>query len=131
VALKQDAMNRRKHLRFHVELPCTFVGERYAGKGTVLDLSMEGCRLRSETPVLKGAYVDLFITLLGQIQPLPIELAVIRWSAGPISGLEFIRIADGDQVRLRRYVQDLEQMLTVLGPATSTGMGHEPGLSER
>jgi hypothetical protein len=124
-------MNRRKHLRFHVELPCSFVGEWYDGKGTVLDLSMEGCRMRSAIPLLKGAYVDLFITLLGQIQPLPIELAVIRWSAGPVSGLEFIRIADGDQVRLRHYLQDLEQMLRALGPTTSTVVGHEPGRSER
>jgi hypothetical protein len=70
-------MTRRKHLRFHVELRCSFAGDRYAGKGTVLDLSMEGCRVLSETPALKGAYVELFLTLLGQIQPLPVELAVI------------------------------------------------------
>ena len=124
-------MNRRKHLRFHVELPCSFVGERYAGKGTVLDLSMEGCRMRSETPVLKGAYVDLLITLLGQIQPLPVELAVIRWSAGPVCGLEFIRIADADQVRLRAYVQDLEQVLMARVPATSAGGSDELGMFKR
>ena len=124
-------MKRRKHLRFHVELQCSFTGDQYAGKGTVLDLSMEGCRVLSETPLLKGWYVDLRITLLGQIQPLPVELAVIRWSAGPVFGLEFIRIADGHQARLRHYVQDLEQALMTMGPATSTEVGHEPGVSER
>ena len=125
-------MNRRKSPRFHVELRCAFAGDQYTGEGTVLDLSMEGCRVRSETPVLReGTYAELFITLLGQIPPLPIELAVIRWVAGPVSGLEFIRIAEGHQIRLRHYVQDLEQMLVVLGPSTSTGVGTEPGLSER
>lgn len=124
-------MNRRKHLRFHVELRCSFAGDQFAGEGTVLDLSMEGCRVRSDTPVLTGVYMEVFITLLGQITPLPIELAVVRWSPGSVFGLEFIRITDRHQARLRHYVQDLEQMLMALGPATSTGVGHEPGLSER
>ena len=114
-------MNRRKYSRFHVELQCSFVGDQYTGEGTVLDLSMEGCRMRCDTSLLKGAYVDLFINLLGQIPPLPIELAVIRWSAGPIFGLEFIRIADRHHARLRRYIQDLEQAQVAIVSATSTG----------
>jgi c-di-GMP-binding flagellar brake protein YcgR len=124
-------MHRRKYPRFHVELPCSFVGDEYTGKGTVLDLSMEGCRIRCDTSLLKGAYVELFITLLGQIPPLPIELTVIRWSTEPVFGLEFIRIADRHHARLRRYVQDLEQALMVKVPAASTGSDDETGMSER
>lgn len=124
-------MNQRKSSRYHVELRCTFVGDRYSGKGTVLDLSMEGCRLRCDMSFLKGAYIELFVALLGQIPPLPIELAVIRWSAGPLFGLEFIRIANGHHARLRHYTQDLEQGLMDAVPGTSTGIGTELGMSER
>jgi PilZ domain len=124
-------MNRRKYPRFHVELQCSFVGDQYTGEGTVLDLSMEGCRMCCDTSLFKGAYVELFINLLGQIPPLPVELAVIRWSAGPAFGLEFIRIADRHQVRFRRYMQDLEQSLMAKVPAVSTGSGDETGMSER
>jgi c-di-GMP-binding flagellar brake protein YcgR len=124
-------MNRRKYSRFHVELQCSFVGDQYTGEGTVLDLSMEGCRMRCDTSLLKGAYVELFINLLGQIPPLPVGLAVIRWSTGTEFGLEFIRIADRHQVRLRRYVKDLEQALMAKVPAASTGSGDETGMSER
>lgn len=123
-------MNRRKFPRFHVELRCSYAGDQYTGLGTVLDLSMEGCSVRSDTRVLKGEYVELFINLFGQIPPLPVELAVIRWSAGPVFGLEFIRIADGHQARLHHYVQDLEQALMAMVPATLTGGGDEPGMSE-
>ena len=122
-------MNRRKHPRFDAELRCSFVGDTYTGEGTVLDLSMEGCRVRSNTPLLKDAYVDLFITLLGQIPPLPVELAVIRWSERSVFGLEFIRIADRHQARLRRYIQDLDQALRAMGPVLSTGGGAESALS--
>lgn len=122
-------MNRRKHVRFHVELRCSFAGDQFTGEGTVLDLSMEGCRVRSDTPVLKGVYMEVFITLLGQIPPLPIELAVVRWSPGSVFGLEFIRIADGHQTRLRHYVQDLEQALMTMDPAISARGSDEPGMS--
>ena len=124
-------MNRRKYPRFHVELQCSFMGDQYTGEGTVLDLSMEGCRMCCDTSLFKGTYVELFINLLGQTPPLPVELAVIRWSAGPAFGLEFIRIADRHQVRFRRYVQDLEQALMAKVPAVSMGSRDETGMSER
>lgn len=114
-------MNRRKSPRYHVELRCAFAGDQYTGEGTVIDLSMEGCRVCSDIPVLKGAYVELSIMLLDQIPPLPVELAVVRWSAGSLSGLEFIRNADGHQARFHHYVQDLEQALMAMVPATSAG----------
>lgn len=123
-------MNRRKHVRFHVELRCSFAGDQFDGEGTVLDLSMEGCRVRSATPMLKGVYMEVFITLLGQIPPLPIELAVVRWSPGSVFGLEFIRITDRHQARLRRYVQDLEQALMARVPLASAGGHDEPRVSE-
>jgi len=122
-------MNRRKHVRFHVELRCSFAGDQFTGEGTVLDLSMEGCRVRSDTPMLKGVYMEVFITLLGQIPPLPIELAVVRWSPGSVFGLEFIRIADRHHARLRRYVQDLEQALVAMDTATSARGSDELGMS--
>lgn len=114
-------MNRRKHPRFQVELQCVFAGDQSTGERTVLDLAMEGCRVRSDTPVPNGAYVEVFITLLGQIAPLFIGLAVIRWSAEPLFGLEFIRISDGHQARLRHYVKDLELALMARVPTTSRG----------
>ena len=112
-------MKRRKYPRFHVELRYSFLQDQLAGEGTVLDLSMEGCSVRSDTPGIKGVYMELFINLLGQIPPLPVELAVIRWSAGLVSGLEFIRIADRHHARLRQYLQDLEQTLKSRVPRTS------------
>ena len=124
-------MSRRKHVRFQVELRCAFVGDQFTGEGTVLDLSMEGCRVRSDTPVLNGVYMEVFITLLGQIPPLPIELAVVRWSPGAVFGLEFIRITDRHQARLRHYVKDLEQALMARVHPTSMGGDDEPGMSER
>jgi hypothetical protein len=104
-------MITRKSQRFSVTLPCSFMNDQFTGEGTVLDLSMEGCKVSSNRPVI-DVYMEMFIYLPEQIPPLPVELAVIRWSKGPILGLEFIRIADRHQARLRQHLQDLERTLT-------------------
>ena len=104
-------MIRRKSQRFSVKLQCSFMNDQFVGEGTVLDLSMEGCKVFSDRSVVV-VYMEMFIYLPEQIPPLPVELAVIRWSKGPILGLEFIRIADRHQARLRQHLQDLERTLT-------------------
>ena len=86
------------------------MNDQFSGEGTVLDLSMEGCKVSSNRPVI-DVYMEMFIYLPEQIPPLPVELAVIRWSKGPILGLEFIRIADRHQARLRQHLQELERTL--------------------
>ena len=86
------------------------MNDQFTGEGTVLDLSMEGCKVSSNRPVI-DVYMEMFIYFPEQIPPLPVELAVIRWSKGPILGLEFIRIADRHQARLRQHLQDLERTL--------------------
>jgi hypothetical protein len=103
-------MITRKSQRFSVKLPCSFMNDQFTGEGTVLDLSMEGCKVSSNRPVI-DVYMEMFIYFPEQIPPLPVELAVIRWSKGPILGLEFIRIADRHQARLRQHLQDLERTL--------------------
>lgn len=118
-------MNRRRSQRFQLVLRCSFAYEQSTGEGAALDLSMEGCRMRSNAPLVKGQYVELFINLLGQILPLAVELAVIRWSAGTECGLEFIRIAEAHQARLRNYVKDLGQALM---PHDMTGGSNEAGI---
>jgi hypothetical protein len=105
-------MIARKSQRFSVKLQFSFMTDQFTGEGTVLDLSMEGCKLSSHRSVIDG-FMEMFIYLPEQIPPLPIELAVIRWSKGPILGVEFIRIADRHQARLRQHLQDLERVLTM------------------
>lgn len=56
-------MERRKYPRFSVMLPAVFSGER-AGGGMVLDVSLEGCRIRSAAPIQKGDYVRLRMDLI-------------------------------------------------------------------
>jgi hypothetical protein len=94
-------MERRKCPRFPVMLPAVFSGER-AGGGMVLDVSLEGCRIRSAAPMHKGDYVRMRIDLIGET--LTGDLAVVRWSREEEFGVELIRIESDQQDRLREFL---------------------------
>ena len=112
-------MELRKNLRFAVQLPLSFKGDKIAGEGVafnislegcgvVLNLSLEGCAVGSDTSIRQGTYLELCIQTYQQDLPIEVELAVVRWSEGREFGLEFIRITAEEQERLRRFVKTLE-----------------------
>lgn len=94
-------MNRRKGERFPVMLPVLFSGER-SGGGMVLDVSLEGCRIRSAAPIQRGDYVRVRMDLIGET--LNGELAVVRWSKDDEFGVELIRMESEQQERLREFL---------------------------
>src|SRR6266478_2025479 len=94
-------MEKRKCPRFPVILPAVFFGER-AGGGLVVDVSLEGCRIRSAVPMHKGDYVRIRIDLIGDT--LTGDLAVVRWSREKECGVELIRMAPDQQARLREFL---------------------------
>ncbi len=94
-------MEKRKCPRFPVMLPAVFFGER-AGGGLVVDVSLEGCRIRSAVPMHKGDYLRIRIDLIGET--LTGDLAVVRWLRKKEFGVELIRMASDQQARLRGFL---------------------------
>ena len=94
-------MEKRKCPRISVMLPAVFLGER-AGGGLVVDVSLEGCRIRSAVSMHKGDYVRIRIDLIGET--LTGDLAVVRWSRKDEFGVELIRMAPDQQARLREFL---------------------------
>ena len=73
------------------------------GDGSVLDLTVPGCQLETAFPLEPGQSVQLRVHL-DQRRPMRIDLGVVRWAQDGKAGIEFIRMAEADQVRLRFYV---------------------------
>ena len=110
--------NRRKHLRMAVQLHAALY--KYGvmvGDGEVVDLSTEGCALRTSVSVEQGDYLEVHLTLPDHeaSTPLTVELAAVRWIRQPLCGLEFILMTPGNQDRLRSYVKTLQDRV----PATA------------
>lgn len=101
-------MESRKNLRFAIQLPISFKGDKIAGEGVVFNLSLEGCAVGSDTSIKPGTYLQLRIQTSQQDLPIEVELAAARWSEEGEYGLEFIRIRAEEQERLRQFVKTLE-----------------------
>lgn len=96
-------MDRREHLRIPVRLYLSFSGGKVRGEGTVLDLSMGGCIIKSETLVHTDDIFYLQLSL-GEGEP-PLEVAAMVRSVSPRGiAFKFLRAAQENK-RLLTFVQ--------------------------
>jgi len=96
-------MDRREHLRIPVRLYLSFSGGKVRGEGTVLDLSMGGCIIKSETLVHTDDIFYLQLTL--NEGDLPLEVAAMVRSVSPRGiAFKFLRAAQENK-RLLSFVQ--------------------------
>ena len=96
-------IDRRAHLRIPVRLYLSFSGGKVRGEGTVLDLSMGGCIIKSETQVHTNDIYYLQLSL-GEGE-LPLEVAAMVRSVGTRGiAFKFLRAAQ-EHKRLLAFVQ--------------------------
>ena len=101
-------MHERKHVRFAVQRPVTFHGDTLSGKGTILNISREGCAITSETLANGESYLQLKMQLQEKEEPIQIDLAAIRWSSAAKFGVEFIKMHPEAGMSLQQFVKLLE-----------------------
>lgn len=103
-------MVTRKHRRFLVSMPSTLVQrDQFRHKGSIRDLSTKGCRLESLITPFTGMQVTLLLHVPGETAPLKIENAAVRWCGSQGIGMEFLIVAEPEQARLGRLIQQLEK----------------------
>jgi hypothetical protein len=103
VDLPRHQMDRRQHLRIPVRLYLSFSGGKIRGEGTVLDLSMGGCIIKSETHVRVDDIFYLEITTGPQDQPLEVA-AIVRSVSHRGIAFKFLRAAQENK-RLLAFIQ--------------------------
>lgn len=96
-------IDRREHLRIPVRLYLSFSGGKVRGEGTVLDLSIGGCIIKSETRVQKDDIFYLQLSLREGEHPLEVAAMVRSMSARGIA-FKFLRAAQENK-RLLAFVQ--------------------------
>ena len=79
----------RKYQRFKESVPVRYHGHGSAGEGLLIDLSLNGGRIKGKMPVSEGMVVELNIPLPGDPEPLVIEQASVQWVRGLEFGIEF------------------------------------------
>lgn len=102
-------MEQRKNIRFHVQFRSSFSSiAMVGGEGSLVDLSLRGCRIESPTDVRPGAALELRIEVIEGEPPIQVQAAIVRWSRGQQFGLEFEVISSTEWVHLQDIVKQLE-----------------------
>jgi hypothetical protein len=103
VSLPKHTVERREHLRIPVRLYLSFSGGKVRGEGIVMDLSVGGCIIKSETQVHMDDIFYLEITT-DQSEP-PLEVAAMVRSVSQRGiAFKFLRAAQENK-RLLAFVQ--------------------------
>ena len=102
-------MEQRKSLRFPVKFRSSFSSIGIVGgEGSVVDLSIRGCRIESPIDVQPGASLEVRIEAREHEPPIQIQAAIVRWSRGREFGLEFEVITPTEWTHLRDFVEQIE-----------------------
>jgi hypothetical protein len=102
-------MEQRKNKRFPVRFRSSFTSLNIVGgEGTLLDLSLRGCRVDSSVEVRPGTSLELRIQASEDEPPLVVQEGVVRWSRTQQFGLEFVTLVPEEWARLQHTVTQLE-----------------------
>jgi c-di-GMP-binding flagellar brake protein YcgR len=76
-------------------------------EGTLVDISIRGCAIKSNVALHKGTILRLHIRPTDQEPPIEIDIAAVRTVTGRRMGLEFVKIRPEEESRLRRLLLPL------------------------
>lgn len=79
------------------------------GHGHLVDLSVPGCLLKTGVKLKVGQYLEMRLSFASSQSPVQVKLAAVRWVNGWKAGIEFIRMSEADQARLRWLVGVVEK----------------------
>ena len=97
----------RLYSRFQVHHEVHYLTPDSIGRGTLLDLSLRGCRLLGECPSEAGTPLTLRLMLPDCTDGLVLDGAKIRWVREQAFGLEFPRLLPAQTTLLRKVIQGL------------------------
>jgi hypothetical protein len=97
------SIERREHLRIPVRLCLSFSGGKVRGEGTVMDLSLGGCVIKSDTHVRVDDIFYLEIALVDDESPVEVAAMVRSVSTRGIA-FKFLRKAQENK-RLLNFIQ--------------------------
>ena len=103
-------MEQRKDSRFSVEFRSSFSSaNRISGDGTLNELSLRGCRVRSLVELNPGTVLQIRVHISDHESPIAISHAVVRWYRDGSFGCEFVNLGAEEWARLRALTTELEK----------------------
>ena len=95
---------RREYERLPVQAWSSLWWRDRQGEARVTDLSIAGCSIETDAPVPEGEVIQLKLEARGDDRPIVVDRAVVRSAHGGRLGVQFIRVQEDEQGRLRHYL---------------------------
>jgi hypothetical protein len=99
--------DRREQTRVKVECPARLKKDVITCEGTLVDLSIAGCTVRTSSPLPVGSVVTVGLEIADASNPVTIEAAIVRNVHEDRVGLEFLKFYGDERHRLRHVIQGL------------------------
>jgi hypothetical protein len=116
-------IDRREYERVPVRLPATFATHHLSGEGEISDLSLGGCTMRTDTPLVNGDTLRLTFHLPRAPVPIIVDVALVRSTPTGSTGLQFQQIASAEHARLSALMAALVGRPDGLGHGTAVTRG--------
>ncbi|HJV47810.1 MAG TPA: PilZ domain-containing protein [Geothrix sp.] len=107
ITYRRTDEDRREYERLAVNLAATFSLGTVRGLGQVMDLSMAGCALGTETRLGIGDILRLELQLPDRPDPIQIDTAILRSVHSNHARLEFLQFRSGHREALQAFVREL------------------------
>lgn len=102
-------MDLRRHQRFPVRLQSVVSGSsRVQWAGTVLNLSKGGCLIQTDAKVYSGMYISLRLEIPGEVSPIMVARAAVRWNRNNEIGVGFMSVEPPHKDRLEQMMERLK-----------------------
>ncbi len=120
----------RRNARFAVRWPILYGTDEVIAQGTLLDLSVMGCRLAGTMPVETGMSLWLRLHPQHRHDELRVEEARVTWVKGLEFGIELKKMPPADHHWLMRFLDRAERRSTFNGMpiprASDIGLSLQP-----
>ena len=105
-----ETKDRRSHPRLAVRFRASLTSAYATEEGTVLNLSLDGCRLKSSLAPSSGTQLVIRLHVADGLPEIRVDRAVVRWSAGPDFGVQFLLLGVHEAEQLQRVLNRLSSI---------------------
>ena len=101
-------MSKRIRARVVAHLKVEYRHAGREGQGMLIDLALQGCRIKGAAGLSGGARLTLRIWLPDQAEPVIVERAIVRWAMGDQVGVSFLEMSPDARVCVAQVFQVLQ-----------------------
>lgn len=99
--------DRREYDRMEMNFPVSFYGQDISGEGSIINISMGGCSLRTTAKLEDGAILNLSLQISKDVPPVIMDAGMVRNARGGVVGVEFLLWQQSERDRLQQFVRGL------------------------